>query len=88
MSAFDPALDYCTAWIDGIFGFYWGHCCYDHDVAWAEMQEFLSSNWALADCVNVVLPGMGTVMFCGVSSLVGFFIWLNARTPRTAQRKS
>lgn len=87
MEVFDPALDYCTAWFDRLFSWDWGRCCYDHDVAWAQLQNFHESNVALAQCVDAVLPGMGFIMALGVGSIVGFAIWCKAHVKAWWRRR-
>jgi hypothetical protein len=72
-------IDGCTLWFDGVGSLSWRACCDAHDVAYSaggSWVEKLQADWALATCVNDVLPGMGLVMLVGV--LIGgplFFVW-------------
>lgn len=86
-SQLDGIADHCTLWWDRLWDRDWSHCCFNHDVAWAELQAFAESNWTLAECVNGVLPGMGWIMLCGVSSIVGFAIWLGAHVKAWWRRR-
>jgi len=66
-------LKHCTGWPDGIGRYRWDHCCKAHDDGYQhytlDYDRYgyrLMQDEELRDCVNRVLPGMGTLMFYGV----------------------
>jgi hypothetical protein len=74
-----PLGNGCDFWPEGLFGLDWTRCCDLHDfqyTAGGNLLDKFAADAALRACVDQVLPGMGVVMFVGVS-LGGwlFFRW-------------
>lgn len=72
-------LNVCTFWFDKIGKWDWTQCCAQHDMDYAlgNIPKALADQH-LEQCVNNVLPFMGTIMFIGVS-VFGIFWWNAAR---------
>lgn len=63
----------CDFWANGN----WTKCCDLHDVAFiqgGDLQQFISANWSLAQCVWHYSPLNAVLMFTGVM-IGGFFVW-------------
>jgi len=57
----------CTLWFDRLLWWNWHQCCVAHDYAYAHQLPKALADAALAHCVNNILPGMGIVMWFGVT---------------------
>ena len=74
----------CTLWFNRFpGGLDWSHCCENHDWGYGHYEldydrygYRLMQDEELRDCVNEVMPGMGTIMFIGVR----LFGWLVMRS--------
>lgn len=72
----------CTLWPDGLLWWNWEKCCEAHDWAYAAHLDKALADAALAHCVNSVLPGMGWIMWLGVTVFGGLFYWRARRRIR------
>lgn len=66
-------MNACTLWFDRLWQWDWSACCVAHDHAYATLVPKAVADAALAACVNGVLPGMGDVMWWGVTLFGGLF---------------
>jgi len=72
----------CTWWFNHLWGWRdWSHCCEAHDKGYGNCEldydryaYRLMHDEELRDCVNKILPGMGTFMFWGVRIFGRFFM--------------
>lgn len=72
----------CTLWFGHLGPFSWEACCRTHDQLYASgAMPKAAADYLLEACVNHVLPGMGTLMFIGVT-LGGWLFWWAARRKR------
>lgn len=74
-------INHCTLWPDGFLGYFWGHCCAAHDIAYQNGPR-LPADLELYRCVSEVIPVMGLIMFLGVSAFGGIARWIWNRRHR------
>jgi hypothetical protein len=73
-------MNACSLWFDSIGPWNWHQCCVLHDQLYASgIVTKMAADAALEHCVNAILPGMGAVMFLGVSTPIGWLFWWRAR---------
>lgn len=65
-------MNACSLWFDHFFIWNWHQCCVQHDLDYGAHIGKALADEKLAACVNAILPGMGTIMFIGVT----LFGWL------------
>lgn len=65
--------DACTLWFEQFGPWNWSRCCVAHDLDyWLQVEKALADA-RLAHCVNNILPGMGSIMWLGVTIFGGLF---------------
>lgn len=69
----------CTLWFDSLGPWNWGACCRAHDWAYAVGVPKALADATLERCVDAVLPGMGVVMWLGVTLFGGIWYALARR---------
>lgn len=76
-------LEPCTWWFNCWGSRNWEHCCKAHDRGWGNCDlQYDKAAWKLMcdeelrDCVNKEMPGMGTIMFLGVTFPGWFVYWI------------
>lgn len=83
-------MNACTWWIDRLLWWDWSACCRAHDWAYGVGLPQALADTYLGMCVDAVLPGMGFLMWLGVSLLGWVWYALAARRrhfARTAAKK-
>lgn len=65
-------MNACTLWFDHIGPWNWNACCVQHDADYAALVPKAIADAHLEHCVDAILPGMGLVMWLGVTA----FGWL------------
>ena len=73
--------DACNLWIERIGPFDFKNCCVQHDLDYLHQIGKALADARLEHCVNAILPGMGTIMFIGVT-LFGALWYAAARRKR------
>lgn len=63
----------CTLWFDRLLWWDWHACCVQHDQNYATLMPKEIADEILRGCVNLVLPGMGDVMWVGVAIFGGLW---------------
>lgn len=76
-------MNHCTGWLDRLLWWDWSACCAVHDNDYAIGIVKPIADFFLQVCVNVVLPGMGDLMWWGLTFLFG---WLSALFYARARR--
>ena len=70
--------DACTDWIERIGPFDFKNCCVQHDLDYAHQVAKAVADARLEHCVDAILPGMGLIMWLGVT-LFGALWYVAAR---------
>ena len=71
-------MNACTLWFDSLGPWNWHNCCVKHDFDYAHQVGKALADAKLEHCVDAILPGMGVVMWLGVT-VFGIFWYLRAR---------
>lgn len=66
-------MNACSFWIDSIGVWDWSSCCNIHDISYEIQIDKTLADLNLAHCVNTILPGMGWIMWVGVTVFGGLF---------------
>lgn len=69
----------CTLWFDSLGPWNWHACCVQHDFDYVHQIGEALANVRLERCVDAVLPGMGVVMWLGVTLFGGIWYALARR---------
>lgn len=78
-------MDACTLWFDSLGPWNWHTCCVQHDIDYAALIGKALADARLEHCVNAVLPGMGFLMWFGVTVFGGLW-YLHARMQKDDQK--
>jgi hypothetical protein len=73
----------CTLWFSSIGPWSWEKCCETHDLDYGHQIAKAIADAKLEHCVDAILPGMGFVMWVGVTVFGGLWYAL-ARRRKTA----
>lgn len=65
--------DACNLWIERLGPFDWKQCCVQHDFDYGHQVLKTIADVKLEQCVNAVLPGMGLIMWIGVTIFGGLW---------------
>jgi len=77
-------MNACSFWFDQIGRFNWHQCCVQHDHDYAALVPKAIADAHLGACVDHVLPGMGDLMWLGVTLFGG--LWYLRSTIRYLKR--
>lgn len=66
-------MNACTLWFDRLGPWNWHQCCVQHDLDYAHHIGKALADARLEQCVEAILPGMGWIMWLGVTIFGGFW---------------
>ena len=75
-------MNACTLWFDRLLWWNWHDCCVAHDLGYLDHIGKAIADAQLEHCVDGVLPGMGIIMWLGVTVFGGIWYWNKRRLQR------
>jgi hypothetical protein len=66
-------MNACSFWFDQLGRFNWHECCVQHDIDYATLVPKAIADAHLGACVDHILPGMGALMWLGVTVFGGLW---------------